>query len=68
MSQDPTTPWIKARASDSNGSCVEMRRHSGMIEIRDSKDRSGPVLRFRDDEFAAMLDGAKNAEFDHLID
>jgi hypothetical protein len=34
---------------------------------RDSKDRSGPVLRFTEAEFAAWLDGAKKGEFDHLI-
>jgi hypothetical protein len=29
--------------------------------------RQGPVLRFRHDEFAAWLDGAKRGEFDHLV-
>ena len=62
------TPWVKARLSDTGTSCVEQRVHDGMIEIRDTKDRSGPVLRFRHDEFAAWLDGAKRGEFDHLLD
>jgi uncharacterized protein DUF397 len=62
------TPWIKASASDSNGSCVEMRRHAGMVEVRDTKDRgTGPILRFTGDEWAAWLDGAKHGEFDHLV-
>lgn len=39
-----------------------------MIEVRDTKDRSGPVLRFTRAEFAAWLDGAAKAEFDHLLD
>ncbi len=38
-----------------------------MIEVRDTKDRKGPVLRFTPAEFAAWLDGAKNGEFDHLL-
>jgi hypothetical protein len=38
-----------------------------MVEVRDTKDREGPVLRFRPDEFVAWLDGAKAGEFDHLI-
>ena len=62
-----TTPWIKASASDANGSCVELRRHAGMVEIRDTKDHgTGPALRFRPDEFAAWLNGARRGEFDHL--
>ena len=61
-----TTPWIKASASNDEGSCVEQRVADGVIEVRDTKDRSGPVLRFRPDEFAAWLDGAKRGEFDHL--
>lgn len=60
------TPWIKASASDSGGQCVEMRRFGGMVEVRDSKDPQGAVLRFRADEFAAWLDGARSGEFDHL--
>jgi len=63
-----TTPWIKASMSDTGTSCVEQRRHDGMIEVRDTKDRGGPVLRFTGAEFAAWLDGARGGEFDHLLD
>jgi len=59
--------WIKASASDPNGNCVEQRRFGDLIEVRDSQDREGPVLRFRPAEFAAWLDGAKKGEFDHLL-
>jgi hypothetical protein len=61
-----STPWITPMASSGEGSCVEMRRHDGMIEVRDSKDREGPVLRFTNAEFAAWLDGVNKGEFDHL--
>jgi hypothetical protein len=61
-----TTPWIKAAASGADSNCVELRRHDGLIEVRDSKDREGPVLRFTHAEFAAWLDGAGRGEFDHL--
>jgi hypothetical protein len=61
-----TTPWIKATASGPGGSCVQLRRHAGMVEVRDSKDPDGPVLRFTGTEFTAWLDGAKKSEFDHL--
>lgn len=61
------TPWIKAsRSGDSGNDCVELRRHAGMVEVRDSKD-VGPSLRFTDAEFAAWLHGAKRGEFDHLV-
>ena len=62
------TPWVKAsRSGDDGGNCVEQRRHAGLVEVRDTKDRGdGPVLRFTMAEFAAWLDGAKNGEFDHL--
>ena len=60
------SPWIKAVVSDGSGSCVEMRRHTGAIEVRDSKDPEGPVLRYTSAEWAAWLDGAKKGEFDHL--
>jgi hypothetical protein len=65
MSTD--TKWIKAKKSDSTGSCVEVRRRAGAIEVRDSKDPSGPVLRFNGAEWDAFLDGARRAEFDHLL-
>lgn len=60
------TPWIKARASGSGNECVEMRRSGERIEVRNSTDPAGPVLRFTSGEWAAWLDGAKKGEFDHL--
>jgi hypothetical protein len=60
------TPWIKAQASGATGQCVELRRAGESIEVRDSKNPAGPVLRFTPGEWAAWLDGAKNGEFDHL--
>lgn len=63
---DQATPWIKASASDSGGTCVEMRRNGRQIEVRDSKDPQGAVLRFTRAEWAAWLDGAQKGEFDHL--
>jgi hypothetical protein len=61
------THWQKARASDSSGSCVQVRRQDGMIKFRDSKDPEGPIQTYRIDEFAAFISGAKNGEFDHLL-
>ena len=58
---------MKASQSAQQGECVEQRRSDGMIEIRDTKDPSGPVLRFTEAEYAAWIDGAKKGEFDHLL-
>ena len=68
MSTDDTSPWVKARASDQGDSCVEQRRHAGVIEVRDTKYAgAGPVLRFTPAEYAAWIDGASKGEFDFLI-
>jgi hypothetical protein len=67
VSNNDETPWIKAAASQGQGQCVEMRRRGGMIEVRDSKDPEGSVLRYTSAEWAAWLDGAKKGEFDELI-
>lgn len=68
MNPDETTPWIKAARSGGGGSCVQLRRRAGGIEVRDSKaGESGPVLRFTAAEFAAWLDGARAGEFDQLL-
>jgi uncharacterized protein DUF397 len=67
MTDDATNPWIKAAASSGAGQCIEMRRHSDGVDVRDSKDPQGPVLHYTPGEFAAWLDGAKKGEFDHLV-
>ena len=44
-----------------------MRRNGDAVEVRDSKDPDGPVLRFTSAELAAWIDGATKGEFDHLV-
>jgi hypothetical protein len=58
--------WTKASRSAASGQCVEMRRQAGLVEVRDSKDPEGPMLRFTRAEFLAWVDGAANGEFRHL--
>lgn len=60
--------WVKASASQGVSNCVEMTASADGIEVRDSKDPDGPVLRFNRAEFAAWLDGAKRGEFDELAE
>lgn len=66
MNSPELTPWIKAKASSSNGNCVQMRRNGTSIQVRDSKNPDGPALDFTPDEFTAWLAGAKGGEFDQL--
>jgi hypothetical protein len=62
------TPGMWPSPSVDQPQTRRLRRHDGLIEIRDSKDHgAGPTLRFRSDELAAFLDGAKAGEFDHLL-
>jgi hypothetical protein len=60
------TPWFKSTRSGGNGgACVEVRRHDGSIQVRDSKaDGTGPILTFTPAEWKAFLEGARKGEFD----
>ena len=59
--------WIKSSLSFSNGNCVEVASLSdGEVGVRDSKDPSGPVLRFTPEEWHAFLGGARKGEFDRF--
>jgi hypothetical protein len=59
--------WIKSSFSYANGDCVEVASlPDGAIGVRDSKDASGPVLRFTASEWQAFISGACSGEFDQL--
>ncbi|MFD7451787.1 DUF397 domain-containing protein [Kitasatospora sp. NPDC059827] len=62
------SPWQKARRSVGNGSCVELRAlDDGEVAVRNSRHPQGPALVFTRAEIHALLDGARNGEFDHLV-
>lgn len=49
------TGWRKSSHSFSNGNCAECRAYAGTVEVRDSKDAQGPVLRFTRTGWQAFL-------------
>lgn len=55
--------WHKSKRS-AGGNCVEIKRDGDRALMRDTKDRSGPVLDFDDDAFGAFLDDVKEGRFD----
>lgn len=59
--------WRKAAASTTNGNCVELAPlPDGGVAVRDSKDPSGPSLRFTAAEWSAFANGMTGGEFDEL--
>ena len=55
--------WHKSTRSGNSG-CVEVATLERVVGVRDSKDRQGPVLVFRFDEWNAFLAGVRAGEFD----
>ncbi|MGC5021231.1 DUF397 domain-containing protein [Micromonospora sp. DT47] len=48
-----------ARSGDNGGNCVEVADNlPGVVAVRDSKDRTGPVLSFTHDAWAAFVRAA----------
>ncbi|MQA83157.1 MAG: DUF397 domain-containing protein [Streptosporangiales bacterium] len=50
--------------STGNGECVEVAALDRTIAVRDSKDRTGPVLAFTERDWASFIDGIKAGRFD----
>jgi hypothetical protein len=60
--------WHKSRHSNSQGTCVELARlPDGEVAVRNSRFPEGPALIYTRAEIAALLLGAKEGEFDHLL-
>ncbi|HEY9392131.1 MAG TPA: DUF397 domain-containing protein [Mycobacteriales bacterium] len=56
--------WRKSSVSASTGNCVEVADLGLAIGVRDSKNPTGPALRFSRDEFTAFVDAVKDGAFD----
>lgn len=66
MTTDETgrVTWRKSTRSNGSGECVEVADIGDGIGVRDSKDPSGPILRFTRSEWAAFINGAQHGDFD----
>lgn len=58
----PNNLWYKSSASES-ANCVEIRVLDDSVQVRNSRDRNGPVLNFTFGEWHAFLIGAARGEF-----
>jgi hypothetical protein len=47
--------WRKSSRSYRDGECVEVRWAKPFIEVRDTKDIGGPVLRFAPDAWVTFI-------------
>lgn len=60
--------WQKSRRSGREGNCVEMASlPSGQIAVRNSRHPDGPALIYTRAEVQALIQGAKDGDFDDLI-
>lgn len=65
MDTEKFTHWRKSTRSDGGDNCVEVARAAdGTIGVRDSKNRTGPVLQFTPAEWEAFTGGVRDGEFD----
>lgn len=64
----PGARWQKSRRSGSQGNCVEMASlPTGQVAIRNSRHPDGPALIYTRAEIEALIQGAKDGDFDHLL-
>ena len=62
MPNSPSPEWRKSTRSSGNGNCVEFADLGESIAVRDTKDRSGPVLQFTAAGWRTFIAGLKRGE------
>ena len=57
--------WRKSSYSNNGGACVEVADNlPGVVAVRDSKDRSGPLLLFAEGQWEQFIDAIQAGELD----
>ncbi len=65
----PDVTWRKSVRSGAYGNCVELAvLAGGEIAVRNSRFPDGPALVYTRAEIAAFVAGARDGEFDDLVD
>ncbi len=65
MESSKFTTWRKSSRSGGGDNCVEVAfAADGSVGVRDSKDRTGPVLVFTATEWMAFTGGVRDGEFE----
>lgn len=60
-----TREWFVSSATTPANNCVETQFYSdGSVDVRNSNNRTGPVVTFTGPEWKAFLAGAREGEFD----
>jgi len=60
---DEVVTWTKSTYSGNNGGCVEWATLGDRIGVRDSKDKSGPVLTFDPPAWQSFVTGVSTGAF-----
>ena len=64
--------YVKSTFSNASGGCLSFSVADGLIGFQDDKlppaERKARTLIFNQHEMAAFIAGAKNGDFDHLLD
>jgi hypothetical protein len=62
MPNSPSPEWRKSTRSSGNGNCVEFADMGDSVAVRDTKDRTGPVLHFTATGWLAFIAGTKRGD------
>jgi len=52
--------WFKSSRSSDNANCIEVRFAGGQVDVRDTKDRTGPTLAFDSTTWTSFVTGLKH--------